>query len=253
MKCQYCNGKLAIHDLWCVNCGKRTDVISKDLSAISSLKLSWAKYKSVKGKNLPVGILSVLIGILPIYFLLWAFNFTTPDLPVWQVLMIRNIAWLLIIPMTLVQFTQICKRDDYILSVKDYLAAFNTYFKYILFILVSVVYYLVIHFICQGDPILNLVWLVLVVYWITVILPCPILMERFKINVFKAIRLSYKDAGDIRWNLFLMIILLFSLNFIATVLFIIGLAITLPFSWFAIRDYVDKLIDYEVFQYVEKV
>ena len=248
MRCPHCNEKTANHDLWCVKCGKQTELVSKDLSANKSLNESWAKYKTVRGRNMPVGIISALTGMIPMFLLIWLLNYVIIELSKWQLMILSNIVWLFFIPIMLVPFQAVCKKDNYEIDMRDFFASFKSYFKYLIFSLSSILFYLAIFYICKGDPILNLVWLVLVIYWIAIILPVPVLMERYKLNAFNAIKMSYKHAGDVRWNIFLMVIILAVANILATLFFVVGLAIAVPFTWFAVRDYVDKLIDYEVFE-----
>lgn len=248
MRCPHCSEKLASHDLWCLKCGKRTDLVSKDLSALKSLNQSWENYKKVKGRNLPVGIWAALTGIIPMGVLLWILNYLLPEAPTWKFLTISSILWLFFLPIVFVPLSAVCKKDNYNIDVKDFLGSFSQYFKYLVFTLISVLYYIAIFYICIGDPILNLVWIVLILYWIAIVIPVPVIMERFKCNSLKAIILSYKHAGDLRWNIFLMGIVLTLANVLAALLLIVGLAITIPFTWFAIRDYVDKMIEFEIFE-----
>lgn len=253
MRCTHCNEKLANHDLWCVSCGKRTEVLNTSLAATKSLNASWKEYKKFKGPNFPVGIWSVLLGALPFALIFWFLSYGMPELPTWQIMLIRNLIWLVFIPVLLVPFKAVCNKDGYQITVKDYFASYASYPRYLLLSLLSVVYYLVIHYVCKGDPILNLVWLVLVLYWIAIVIPVPVLMERYKINAFAAIEFSYKKAGDLRWNIFLIGIFLFLANILAGLLLLIGMAVIIPFSWFAIRDYTDKMIGYEVFDNKDQV
>jgi hypothetical protein len=253
MRCPHCNEKTANHDLWCVKCGKQTELVSKDLSAIRSLKLSWNNYKAFRGSNLPVGISAALTGALPLIFFIWLLNYALQQLPKLQLMVISNLVWLFFIPIMLVPFSAVCKKDNYEIDTNEFFSSFKYYFRYGVFSLISVLFYLIILFLCKGDPILNVVWLVLVIYWIAIVLPVPILMERYELNAFKAIKIAYKQLGDLRWNIFLLIIALVVVNILAVLLFFVGLAVTIPFSWFAIRDYVDKLIDFEVIEIGELI
>ncbi len=36
MRCKYCNARLAVHDIWCMQCGKQTPVIKNELYAMKS-------------------------------------------------------------------------------------------------------------------------------------------------------------------------------------------------------------------------
>jgi hypothetical protein len=247
MRCQHCNEKLAPHDLWCIKCGKRTEALSKELSAVKSLKETWKKYKPVKGHNLPVGIIATLTGIIPLAVLIWILNFALPDMPVWQLTTMNAVIWTFFIPVLLVPFKVICSIDDEKVSTLGFFTSFKSYPNYFFLTFLSVLFYVIIFFLCKGDPILNLVWLVLVLYWIAIVMPVPVLMMSYSINAWKAVKMSYKHGGDVRWNIFLMVLILAIINAIAAVLFVIGLAITVPFTWFAIRDYVYKMIELEVF------
>jgi len=248
MRCSHCNEKLAIHDLWCIKCCKQTELIAKDLSAIKNLNASWKNYKPYEGVNLPVGIWATLTGFLPMLILIWLLNHTLPAIGLWPFLALQTVVWTLFLPVLFVPFHAVCKSDGYKITVRDFFQSFTSYFRYLLFSLISVFFYLAIFLICQGDPILNLVWLVLVLYWVAIVLPVPVIMERYNLNAFQAVKLSYKYLGDLRWNIFLMALILASANVLALLLLIIGLAVVLPFTWFAVRDYVDKLIENEVIE-----
>jgi len=248
MRCQNCNEKTAPHDLWCVKCGKRTDILGSELSAVKSLANTWKNYKQVKGNNLPVGIIAALSGVLPLFLLLWLMNYTLPAMPLWQFITLHILVWTIFVPVLLVPFKSVCKSDDVKIDLKSFISSFKSYGQYFLFSFISVVFYVGIFFVCQGDPILNLVWFVLVLYWIAIVLPVPVLMQRYSLGAGKAILMTYKHAGDVRWNIFLMAIILTLINLLATAFFVVGLAVTVPFTWFAIRDYSDKLIEFDVFE-----
>jgi hypothetical protein len=248
MRCQNCNEKTAPHDLWCVKCGKRTDVLGNELSAVKSLANTWKIYKQSKGNNLPVGIIAALSGVIPLFLLLWLMNYTLPSMHLWQFIIIHTFVWTLFIPVLLVPFESVCKRDDMKIDIKSFFSAFKSYGQYVLFSFISAVFYVIIFFVCQGDPILNLVWFVLVLYWIAIVLPVPVIMQRYNLGAGKAIFMAYKNAGDVRWNIFLMAIILTLVNLLAVALFVVGLSVTIPFTWYAIRDYSDKLIEFEVFE-----
>jgi hypothetical protein len=247
MRCPHCNEKLAPHDLWCVKCGKQTHLINNDLSALKSLNSTWKKYKPVQGNNFPVGILAVLTGVIPMVAIFWLLNYIFAQIPTWQIMLTRNFVWLFFLPVLMVPISATCKKEGYQISIGEYFGSFKNYGHYLILSLFSVLFYLVIYFVCKGDPILNLVWLVLVVYWIAVVFPVPVLMERYNMPAWQALILAYKKAGDLRWNILLLEIILIVANAVAGLLLVIGLAVILPFSWFAIRDYVDKMIEYEVF------
>ena len=113
MRCPHCSEKVAIHDLWCIKCGKHTDLVSKDLSAVKSFKESWERYKTVRGRNMPVGIIAALTGFIPMYLIIWLMNYVLVDLPKWQHMLLSNVVWLVFLPVLLVPFQAVCRKDTY--------------------------------------------------------------------------------------------------------------------------------------------
>jgi len=246
MRCQHCNEKIAEHDLWCVKCGKRNNILINKLSSIKSINGSWKKYQEFRGRNLPAGIFAVLTGIIPLFVLIWILNFVLSNMPLIQYNILHGVIWIVFLPVLFIPFNAVCKTSSYHIEIKTIIRSFRTYLRYLTFSLISVVFYTVIFILCQGDPILNLVWIVLVLYWVPLAIPIPILMERYNINAWMSLMVSYKHMSDLRWNIFLLCIILLFANLISIAIFIVPLAIILPFSWFAIRDYIDKLIENEI-------
>jgi hypothetical protein len=76
--------------------------------------------------------------------------------------------------------------------------ALRCYPRYFLWTLINAVFFCIVYIICFGlpnfssAPILHLVWLILVNYWIAIVLPSLVLMEELSINPWKAIIKSYQ-------------------------------------------------------------
>jgi hypothetical protein len=77
-------------------------------------------------------------------------------------------------------------------------------------------------------------------------MPVPTLMERNKLNAWNAVKISYRHFHVVRWQIYLMALILVLLNVLAMTLLVLPLLIILPFSWFAIQDYTAKLLDFEL-------
>ncbi len=260
MRCSHCNSRLAAHDLWCASCGRQTPLVKTELAAIPSLKRTWAKYSPFKGGNIPAAALAIILGIIPVAALVAIFhNFNMLYLDT-----VKNVGTLLLnlailsvslsifVPFVLIAFKPVCEFEGYALGYRDYLAALKSYPRYLLFSLFSALYFVIIFLICFGfpnfgsDPILRLVWVVLVNYFIAVALPVPVLMERLKMNFWKAFWTSYKHFHVVRWNIYLLVLALLILNLAGFLLLILPLVVTLPLSWYAIRDYTDLLLRHEI-------
>lgn len=261
MRCKYCNNKLAEHDIWCVSCGRQTQVPKLELSALGSMKDTWDNIKDKKGPLAPAGAMIALMGIIPIALLILMFlqiSFSvgqSSTVDYFLNIILRVVAFSLVIPITVLAFASISNSKEYELSVKQLLSNFRHYPSFLLLSFISALFYALIYIVCYGlplfasDPILRLVWIVLVNYWAAIVLPVPVLMMKLDIGALRAIALSYKHFHDLRWNLYLMALILVVLNTFAFAFLLLGLLVTIPFTWFCVRDYTSKLLEYELLDY----
>ena len=260
MRCKFCNARLADHDIWCVECGKQTTVPGRDLSALASLKSTWQSFKTRKSESVPSGALALFLGIVPMILLTWLFKsyIQLPSETGIQVILsslIKALSYSIFMPFILVSFACIQDRSIAKFSHVDYLRALRSYPGYFVFSLLTTSFLVLIHVICFGlpkfgsDPILRLVWIVLINYWAAITMPAAALMGIKNASPIKATSLSYSHFHDVRWNIWLLALILVLINGLAAVLALVGLVITLPLSWFVIRDYTWKLVDFELLEY----
>jgi hypothetical protein len=260
MRCKYCNAKLAQHDIWCVECGKQTEVVKKDLSALGSLAQTYRKYRPEMATAVPGAAFAVICGVIPILVLIWMFNSiisleSTTALKMLISLGIKAVSISIFVPFVLIGFKAISQSTSYHISLKDMLSALKAYPRYLGFTLISAFFYALFYVVCFGLPnfgslpILRLVWIVLVNYWVAIVLPAPVLMELHNLSPWAAVKKSYRHFHDVRWNTYLLALCLVLLNMAATVLLLFPLIFTLPLSLFAIRDYTNRLIEFELLDY----
>lgn len=258
MRCKKCNSRLADHDLWCVECGTQTSVIKTELSALKSMKKSREGIRSNVSAMVPAIGFSIITGAIPIALLTWIFSRYVEYSTSVQMLLnlgLKSVLYSIFMPMLLLPFVSVCATDGYKIQLKDLLSSFRKYPKYFVFSLINALYFSLIYMVCFGfpgfgsDPILRLVWIVLLNYWIAIALPAPVIMERTGLNPLKAIGKSYKHFQDLRWNIYLMSLLFTLLNIFGFALLVFPALFTLSWSYFAIRDYTDLLIEYELLDY----
>ncbi|MDD2230479.1 MAG: hypothetical protein PHY48_13830 [Candidatus Cloacimonetes bacterium] len=260
MRCKHCNARLAAHDIWCVECGRQSDVVKNELSSMQSLKKSYKAFMPKKADAIP-GTAYVLIGgMIPLLLVIWLFNSyisLKSDTAILMLvnLFVKSIALSTFIAVVLTSFNGICNQSGYSLSLANMRSALRSYPRYKVFTLISALYFSLIYLICFGLPdfaalpILRLVWIVLVNYWVAIVVPAVILMEDLKLSPWHAIKKSYKHFHDVRWNIYLLILVLSAINLLALFFFFVPLIITLPLSFFALRDYVRRLVDFELLEY----
>lgn len=285
MRCKHCDSRLAPHDIWCVSCGHQTPIINTDLSSLAAIKRSWREYLPFRSLNVPAAAVVVLTAVVPLIVLLVVLrSFGWLDLAGLRSagsllghLAVTAMGVAVFLPIFMLGFPPVCAAPNvpalaeaplssadrrppvhtrpapgYRLEWRELLSSYRNYPRYLALALICVLYYLLIYIICFGlprfgsDPILRLVWLVLVNYFVAIILPVPVLMERLKISAVKAFLLSYRHLHAVRWQIYLLALSLAVLNLLALAALIVPLLVTLPFSWFVIRDYTDRLLAYEL-------
>lgn len=260
MRCKHCNTRLASHDIWCVECGRQSDVVKHELSSMQSFKKTYQAFMPNKATAIPGTAYMLIGGMIPLLLVIWLFNSyisLQSDTAIHMLvnLFIKSIAISIFIPVMLSSFNSICNQPGYSLSLTNMRSALRTYPRYKLFTLISALYFSLIYLICFGLPdfaalpILRFVWIVLVNYWLAIVVPAVVLMEDLKLSPWQAIKKSYLHFHDVRWNIYLLILVLSAINLVALFFFFVPLIITLPLSFFALRDYTRRLVDFELLEY----
>ena len=121
--------------------------------------------------------------------------------------------------------------------------------------MLNIIYFALLKIICTGyslniavDPILHIVRLIMVLYWIAIIVPTPILMIRKKMNPISAIILSIKAGKETRWQQFFIAVFIFILNIVGTALVGLGLLVTIPLSYVLLERYYLQMDEFELFK-----
>ncbi|MDY0319307.1 MAG: hypothetical protein RBQ67_04875 [Candidatus Cloacimonadaceae bacterium] len=258
MRCKKCNNRLADHDIWCVACGTQTQVLKTSLAATASLRKTREHLRNRIGEMVPATGFSIILGVIPIAVLTWVFhNYVNTEgtVQLFTVLAIKAVLYSLFLAFLLLPFSVIGNDQEYGLKLKQLWMNRRSYPRYLVFSLINSIYFIIIYLVCFGvpgfasDPILRLVWVVLVNYWMAIALPAPVIMEKMNLTPFRAILLSYRHLHDARWNIYLLVLILGVMNLVAFSLAIFPLLFTLPLSYFALRDYVYLLDSFELFEY----
>jgi len=260
MRCKKCNAKLAAHDIWCAKCGFQSPVIKTELASMKSLKETREKLVGKISSLVPAMGFSILLGVIPIAVLIFITtqyidNEVSRSLILIQNLMTKSVIISLFLPFIFIPFACISHKQDYQLSIAEVIKGLKLYPRYYQFSIINAVIISILYLICFGfpgfasDPILRLVYIVLINYWIAIALPAPVLMERHQLSPLKALQKSYRHFGDLRWNIYLLALVLGMLNLLAFTLIIFPMLFTLPLAFYAIRDYVIKLEEYELLDY----
>lgn len=227
---------------------------------MKSLKETYRAFLPEKALAIPGTAFMLIAGLIPILVLLWLFNkyISLESGTAVQMLVnlfIKSVAISVFVPIILSAFNAICSNTDYRLSFAEMMTSLKSYPRYLGYALISALFFSIIYIIGFGFPsfaslpILRLVWIVLVNYWVAIVMPAVVLMEQFSLSPWQAIKKSYRHFHDLRWNIYLLALVLGVMNLVALMLFFVPLIFTLPLSMFAVRDYIRRLVDYELLDY----
>lgn len=266
MNCKKCKARVDDFDVYCLQCGNPTNMVKNKLSAIGFFFKEYGQYKA--NYKTTYYILPFLLGVLPIAVIIWLMTQTNIIPGYWTNYFTTNALLTLFVPFLLVPFAH----EDYSrLSMLDYLKELKNYGRFFLLALFMVLYFMFFRLICQGDPILNLVRLVMVFYGLAIVMPVPYLMIKKDMSVISALKTAYHTGKHgTRWQHFFLTALLLVLNglpllvayvisvfkfyndsltmlvpIVAVLVGVFGLKYTLHFTYDCIMKYTKKLDDFD--------
>lgn len=234
--CVKCLKDLEANQLFCTDCGEPTRKLTEDLSAKRNWQQAWADYKNRKGENYPFAIFFFFLVLLPTLYVAF---FVTDSY------YISNLFFLIFLPLVFIPFTIPVVKENTAITIKRYIHNLRYYPRVFLFVLINVLYFFLLKIITSSvDPILNLVRLILVLYWLAIMVPYLHLLLRKEVNPFKALLIVYKGGKETRWQQFFTYFYLFVINLAGLAALGVGLLVTIPYSIAVIERYymqMDKL------------
>ena len=249
-----CNNKLTEYQIFCDKCGEPTGALSGPLSAKQNYKEAWDQFNKVKSKFYPFSIFIILTAFLLIGLGI-LFSKNLAEIFKIEQYLFTNLMLLILVPFVFIPFGF---KEDFVINhftIGRYFRGLKYYPQFFLLTLVNILYFTLLKVICTGyklgitiDPILHLVRLVLVLYWITIVFPSVILIIRKRVNAFKAIVLCYKASAETRWQQFFLVVRIFLYNVLGAALAGLGLLVTIPLSYVIIEKYYEKLDEFELFE-----
>ncbi len=229
MNCKVCKNKIEKLDVYCSTCGTALDHFKKFFSVKEILNTVNKKPKTEKDLPAKISIMVFILSIFPVFIISYISN----NELFFEGLMnyaVSNILFIFFIPISLLIFSLNYADSENKLNLNSFCKTFKNYPRYFLFILLTALYFVFLKIICQGDPILNLVRLVLILWGLSIVLPMPVLMAFSNESVIKLIQKAYIAGKYTRWQQFFILIYLSILNFIAVIPFGIGLIYSLPYT-----------------------
>ena len=238
---EQCNYKLMDNEIYCPQCGEPTKALNEELSAWKIFTQTVTAYWKEKNRFLAFGALMLFVGLLPILIAV----FVTDNY--W----ISNLLLLITVPLALVP---LAASHDFLtngLGFADFTSNLRYYPRFLIFTFANILFFLLIKILCTGfllnvatDPILHPVRLILVLYWLAIVMPVPFIMVRHNLCPGKAIKSSYVNAAETRWQHFFLYLMIAALNVIGAAVLVVGLLVTIPLSYIVLDRYFLKLDRY---------
>ncbi len=216
MKCEFCGAQIVGDPTFCAACCRATKLLSTKLSAFSCLKTVYASGQWKKQWKLALLMVVPLLAFIASFLFLTDFAYYLSlliFLPVFLAPLAKGLAW----HQRLVRFFP--------------------------FAVCFVVYLFVLRTICQGDHILDLVYLIMCNYGMSLSLPIVFQISKGE-KLLRAIGWSFEKIKETRWQQFFLLWALFLVNLVAILPLGLGLIFSLPFAYENLRHYSGQLDRY---------
>jgi len=186
MICKTCRNRIDDLDLYCRVCGEpsenhRNQFIIKDI------------LKADTGQQTipPPFYLFSIPATVALLTIIYIFNFSVITTSYWANYILLNICSTLIIPLIMLPFGIVINQE-----------LFKQYLRLLEFTFYMGLYFFALKVICQGDPILNLVRFIMVLWGVAVAFPVPTLIFSTTHSVLKIIGRAYIAGKYLRWKQF---------------------------------------------------
>ncbi|MCL2065043.1 MAG: hypothetical protein FWG98_11850 [Candidatus Cloacimonetes bacterium] len=255
MICNNCKKKLSPIDLYCINCGVPSEGYRQQFNIKTIIKESIENSKNQQSSNnfYYIGVTIVLLLII------YLTHFQVISSMFWFNYLFINISMIFLSPLLLMPLASIytpvaplpLKKDESKsktanLTEHKKLSDTKRYYpQLVLFVLILVLYFAVLKLICQGDPILNIVRFILVLWGLSIAFPVPFLIfsinnqkeeNKEKIsqqnckNIFYLYKRGYYAGKYLRWHQLTLCLVCGILNLLSILLILVPLPATINFT-----------------------
>ena len=223
MVCKSCKKNITEIDIYCLSCGTPTENYKQHFSIKKTLQAAKA---AAKADNVNLIFYYIPIALVLIVLVcITGYNVLSESY--WLNYALLNISAIFIVPLLILPLSLVTKEKD---DTPRLSQALKYYPKLLVFVALIALYFFALRTICQGDPILNLVRLVLVLWGIAIAFPVPFLIFTRDEAVFKSIKRGYIAGKYLRWHQFGMSLVLGSLLLVSIPLALVPLPTVMNFT-----------------------
>ena len=212
MFCKNCKAKLTSIDIYCKGCGRPTESFKSQFKVFDVLRLA---SKQVSDATFSNNIYNIVVT-LAIIWVVFIFSFNFLSLSYWTSYFLFNLAMVLLCPLLMIPLASVVEKEKKL--------QFNFYPKLLLLTFFVAFYFFILRIVCQGDPILNLVRLVMVLWGLAIAFPLFFLIFKRSEGFMVLLAKAYIAGKYLRWHQFCLCVIL-GLRLLASVILIF-----IPFS-----------------------
>ncbi len=213
MKCEHCGVAIAGDPTFCASCSLPTKLLATELSASQTLKYAYDSTDWRKHRKL------TLLMAIPLLAFVAAFLFLGNSF--------YYLSLLFFLPILLS-------------PLAENLAWHKRPLRFFPFSLSFVCYLFVLRLICQGDPILDLVYLIMCHYALSLSLPIVVKVGK-GCGLWASLLWSIQKIKESRWQQIFLLWFIFIINILAILPLGLGLYFSLPFSYESLARYGQQL------------
>ncbi len=240
MRCKHCNTQINNSDIYCPKCRKKTQSIKENFLIWRSFKESYEEMKDPKNYSFSFNLffgLTTFVFLVLLSFHYFVFNYSND----WLRYLIENAIYLVFVPVLLVPFgiQNVVMEIGYGKELNSYIVKLLP--KYLFFVFVNILIFALFKFVCIGDSVLRLIRVILVLWWLAVLLPMPVMLNKYSKGLYKLFRMSLRGFEDLRWQFVLGYILILAVNILMIIPVFLGYLRYGSLPYHAINKYVEKI------------
>ena len=244
MVCKSCKKKLSTIDIYCLSCGVPTEGYREQFRLKKIIGLAKEGCSLDKTNNIFYVISVALVMIAFVYIV--ENNFISESY--WVNYISMNLFMVLFVPLLMLTFGAGRRELEAGSLETGFIFAFKKYYmKLVIFVFLVVFYFFILRVICQGDPILNLVRLILVCWGIAIVFPVPFLIFSRDESVFCSIKKAYIAGKYLRWHQFSLSFVLAGMLLLSVLLVLVPLPYSMRFTGHLLRVWYNKQDEFQLY------
>ena len=241
MVCKQCKKKVECFDIYCLNCGSPSDGYKNQFKIKNILK----ETSELSKKDTTGFSLYYIAVMIPLLFLIYLVKFEILSDSYWYNYALLNVSAILVVPLLFLPLATKREESEQPISLRE---CFRYYPILLTFVFIMSLYFLLLKLVCQGDPILNIVRFIMVLWGLSVVFPVPFLIFKKESSLLSIIRQAYIAGKYLRWHQMNLIVVLGMLLVVSIPLLLIPFPAAMNYTSNAMYLWYKKQEDFKLYE-----